>query len=73
MVIYYTIDRFEGDFAIVETDKMTFCNLARNLLPPEAKEGDILRQDASGYVIDLEKTRQRAERIAQKRKNLFES
>ncbi len=73
MVMYYTIDRFEGDFAIVETEEGTFFDVSRTLLPPGAKEGDILRQDAAGYIIDLEETKQRAKRIAQKRKDLFES
>jgi hypothetical protein len=36
------IDRFEGDFAVVEYKEGRTFNLPRSLLPPGAKEGDIL-------------------------------
>jgi len=37
----YIIDRFEGDWAVIEYNRKTF-NLPRLLVPPEAVEGDIL-------------------------------
>jgi len=37
----YIIDRFEGDWAVIECERQTF-NLPRKLLPPEALEGDVL-------------------------------
>lgn len=37
----YIIDRFEGDWAIVEYNRKTF-NLPRTLAPPEAVEGDVI-------------------------------
>ncbi|MTI85311.1 MAG: DUF3006 domain-containing protein [Firmicutes bacterium] len=36
------IDRFEGEWAIVEYNKSTF-NIPKTLLPEEAKEGDVLK------------------------------
>lgn len=36
------LDRFEGDYAVVELAANRFCNLPRALVPAEAKEGDIL-------------------------------
>ncbi|TEB16503.1 hypothetical protein Psfp_01335 [Pelotomaculum sp. FP] len=37
----YIIDRFEGDWAVIEYERQTF-NLPRQLLPPEALEGDVV-------------------------------
>lgn len=37
-----TVDRFEGNLAIIEYEGMTL-TLPRALLPKETKEGDILR------------------------------
>lgn len=36
-----TIDRFEGDFAVVEVSESCFANIPKILLP-DAKEGDII-------------------------------
>lgn len=38
----FIIDRFEGDYAIVETDTKTFVHLPAVLLPSDAKEGDCI-------------------------------
>lgn len=35
------IDRFEGDWAVIEYQRKTF-NLPRGLIPPEAVEGDVI-------------------------------
>ena len=37
-----TIDRFEGDFAVVELPDMTFLDVPKELFP-NAKEGDIFK------------------------------
>jgi hypothetical protein len=37
----YIIDRFEGNWAVIEHERQTF-NLPRKLLPPEALEGDVI-------------------------------
>ena len=51
------IDRFEGDFAVVEADD-TFINIPSAELPDNAKEGDVLR-----LVIDIDATDERKKRI----------
>jgi len=38
----YIIDRFEGDWAIIEYKKRKTFNLPLSLIPPEAKEGDVI-------------------------------
>lgn len=36
------IDRFEGDFAVVELEDKSFVDMPLKLIPEGAKEGDIL-------------------------------
>ena len=59
------IDRFEGDFAVIETDE-GMINIPRSDLPTGAKEGDILR-----LVIDTDGTETRKKRIAGMMDKLF--
>lgn len=59
------IDRFEGDFAVIETDN-GMLNVPRSELPTGAKEGDILR-----LVIDVDGTESRKERIDGMMERLF--
>ena len=60
------IDRFEGEFAVCETDNRKTFNLPKALFE-NAKEGDI-------YIIekDEEKTSSSRERIEGKLKDLFD-
>lgn len=51
------IDRFEGDYAIVELPDKTFINVPMSLFP-DAKESDVI--DVS---IDKDKTDQRSKKI----------
>jgi len=56
------IDRFEGDFVVVELDNNEMKNIRKELVPKEAKEGDILN---IGEVITIEheETEKRRKRI----------
>ncbi|MDF9409728.1 MAG: hypothetical protein A4E52_01115 [Pelotomaculum sp. PtaB.Bin013] len=38
----YIIDRFEGDWAVVEYNKRMTFNLPRKLIPAGTREGDII-------------------------------
>lgn len=38
----YIIDRFEGEFAVVELEDKSFIDMPIELVPEGAKEGDIL-------------------------------
>ena len=55
-----TIDRFEDDKAILETDK-TFLVTDRNKLPGNAKIGDILSFVNGAFYIDKKTTEERRE------------
>ncbi|NLV16317.1 MAG: DUF3006 domain-containing protein [Syntrophomonadaceae bacterium] len=62
------IDRFEGEWAVVEYQKKTF-NFPKELLPSQAKEGDVIEINV---LIDAQGTRSRAEKIKKLADELFE-
>ena len=59
------IDRFEGEYAVVEIDKDTFVNLPKVLVPC-AKEGDVVQ-----IVVLQDITDKRKEHISNLMDNLF--
>ena len=62
----YIIDRFEGDFAIVELSDKTLVNIPKAAIPPEAKEGDVI-----DVTVDEDGTAVRTEKINNLMKDLF--
>lgn len=69
MNILLVIDRFEGKYAILESQEkspLTF-NLPRNLLPEGAKEGAVIRFNIE---IDDKETEIRREKIKERLDNL---
>lgn len=63
--MYVTIDRFEGEFAVVETEDNTMVNLPRCLLT-DAKEGDVVL-----IKVDKEKTKSQQDEINDLMNSLF--
>lgn len=49
------IDRFEGGFAVVETED-GMINVDRSFLPADASEGDVLTCENGRYSVDREST-----------------
>ena len=68
----YIVDRFEGDYAILETENSTLINVNKNDIIGEVKEGDILVKKDSIYYIDKEKTDTRKIEINDIMKGLWE-
>ena len=60
------IDRFEGDFAVCETQELKFVNIPKAALPDEAKEGDVI-----SISIDKSQTDKRKEKINGLMNSLF--
>lgn len=60
------IDRFEEQKAIIESSKGQI-ELPKNEIPPESKEGDVLK-----IIIDKKATSSRKESIEKLSKKLFE-
>ncbi|MBQ9906314.1 MAG: DUF3006 domain-containing protein [Oscillospiraceae bacterium] len=65
-----TIDRFEGDYAVLEireeTGEVLYKNLPASWLPDDAAEGDVLVKAAEGYAIDTFETEKRRAAAAEK-------
>ena len=64
----YIIDRFEGDWAVIEAGKVTF-SVPRSLIPEEARVGDVLNIHIE---IDAEATKERRKRIQKLMDDVFE-
>jgi hypothetical protein len=60
------IDRFEGDFAVVELANKETVNMPRVLLPEGAKEGDII-----DIVLNQQGTLERKTQMENRMKNLW--
>lgn len=63
----YIIDRFEGEYAVIELDDMSTMNMNKKLLPKESKEGDVIE-----ISIDKDETAKRKEKIGKLMNKLFE-
>jgi hypothetical protein len=69
----YTIDRFEGDYAVLEDENCKINNILKKALPSGAKEGDILTAHIDGsYTIEQLETTQRKEHISKLLDELME-
>ena len=62
----YIIDRFEGDFAIVELSGETFVNIPKAAIPSEAKEGSVI-----DVTVDEDSTASRTKKINNLMGDLF--
>jgi len=56
------IDRFEGDFAVLETDS-GMIETDRTKIPENAAEGDVLIMENGVYIVDVKGTEMRRESI----------
>ena len=62
------IDRFEGDYAVVEWDGRQMKDIPRRDLPAGLKEGDVIRVLDGEYVFDKQET----ERIKRETTTMFD-
>ena len=53
------VDRIEAGFAVCECEGGAFTRIPLSTLPPGVREGDCLRPDGDGYIIDKEETARR--------------
>lgn len=68
----FSIDRFEGDFAICENKETNeIINIHRSLIPENCKEGDILKLENGVYIIDKVSTNTEQNEIKSMVNNLF--
>ncbi len=50
------IDRFEGDYAVCETEERNMINIERSSIPLYAKEGDVLKISEDSITVDTLET-----------------
>lgn len=53
------VDRFEGEYAVIEMDDGRIININKGSLPSNIKEGDVLRETECGLVMDAQETAKR--------------
>lgn len=58
------IDRFEGNFVVCEKENREIINIERNKIPSSANEGDVISLENKIFIIDVEETNIRKERIS---------
>jgi hypothetical protein len=68
----YIVDRFEGEFAVLEKESGGMVDILKNALPP-AHEGDVIIFENGVYKVSHEETQKRKELIAEKMRKLFEN
>ena len=61
--MFYTIDRFEGDYAVLEDDDENRVNVKKALLPEMAKESDVLDFDGESYTVNADETEKRRQSV----------
>lgn len=69
MVSILIIDRFEGDWVVIEYGDTTF-NFPRSLLPPDVKWGDVITISVS---VDQTVTKERRQKARDMMKRFFDN
>lgn len=68
---YYSIDRFEGDFAICIGDDEKIYKLELKKIPEKAREGDVLKKVDGILTVDEEETKKRKDELFDLQDKLF--
>ena len=63
------IDRFEGKYAVLETEN-DMKNVLRDMLPEEAREGDVVELKNGAYTINKKAAEKRRRELREKLKKL---
>ncbi len=67
-----SIDRFEGKFAVCESEDGTSMNIEKAKLPKGAKAGDVLNIDGDEITLDHAETEARKKKVAGLVNDLFD-
>ena len=71
--MFYALDRFEEELAVLEDDEGVSHTVARSLLPPDAAQGDVYTLDPDGnYLPDAEEKENRRRRILKLQERLLQ-
>lgn len=66
----YTLDRFEGEYAILVDKKNREYDVLIEDLPSGAREGDMLFDDGGNFVFNEEATKEQREKLENIRANI---
>ncbi|MBR1529261.1 MAG: DUF3006 domain-containing protein [Oscillospiraceae bacterium] len=67
----YSVDRFEGEYAVLEHDG-NFSDFHKSRLPAELKEGDLLEWSDEAWHILHDETEQKRQALAERRRRMLE-
>ena len=67
----YSLDRIEGEYAVLIDENGLPENVPLSLLPKEAKEGSMLENTEGGYLLDAEETNERRKKLFELQNSLF--
>lgn len=70
--MFYTVDRVEGSYAILEDNEENIINVEIINIKGDLKEGKVLYKKDDLYFIDEEETKKRSEEINNLLKGLWE-
>lgn len=71
--MYYVVDRFEGEWAMLEDADGHIRSFPKTQMPIGVKEGDVLREEAGTFILDEQETQRRAEHIRLKTQTFWKS
>ncbi len=69
---YFSLDRFEENFAILEDKDRNFIKILKKILPKDAKEGDVLIKTNEKFEVDAEQTAKLREKIISLQNSLWD-
>ncbi|MBQ3969438.1 MAG: DUF3006 domain-containing protein [Clostridia bacterium] len=69
----FTVDRIEGDKAVLECENGDFVTLELGSLPKTIREGDVIRFNANSCFLDADETERRSEKIRALMERVFEA
>lgn len=69
--MYVSIDRFEGNFAICESEDLKIVKILRSKLPSNVHEGDVLNIDGNGCFVDIDVTLNKKKENYRMQEDLF--
>lgn len=67
----YSIEKVENNIAVCENDGGEILNMELSRLPADIREGDVIIQTESGFVVDCDETQKRRRKMAELQKNVF--
>ena len=71
MIETYIVDRFEGEYIILENNQGELFDVLKTSVESGVKEGDCLVKTGDYFTIDIEETKKRKEKIHDMMKGMW--